>query len=454
MMSRAAMQDILLNRYSTPVPRYTSYPTAPHFHQGVTAQTYREWLAALPAGSTLSLYAHIPYCDRLCWFCACHTKHTLSYAPVRRYVDALQREIRTVGALLHGQCKVNALHFGGGSPTLLNPQDMILVDTALRTAFQVDPDAEISVEIDPNDMDDARFDALAAIGMTRVSLGVQDFDEIVQRAINREQSFEQTRWVVESVRAREVSSINLDVLYGLPYQTAATVARTVEQVLSLRPDRIALFGYAHVPWFKKHQKLIDEAALPGAAERLAQSRLAAEMIAGAGYVAIGLDHFAWPGDAMARALADGSLTRNFQGYTVDGADALIGLGASSIGRLPQGYVQNMPATGEYQKLVEKGELATVRGIALTQHDRARGWVIERLMCDYAFSRAELTARFGNAAKPVLRDAHMLAGDPASGFVAYGGDFSIADQAKPFVRSIAAHFDTYLATGAARHSAAV
>lgn len=260
--------------------------------------------------------------------------------------------------------------------------------------------------------------------------------------------------MVESVRAREVSSVNLDVLYGLPYQTAATIARTVEQVLSLRPDRIALFGYAHVPWFKKHQKLIDEAALPGAAERLAQSRLAAEMIAGAGYVAIGLDHFAWPGDAMARALADGSLTRNFQGYTVDGADALIGLGASSIGRLPQGYVQNMPATGEYQKLVEKGELATVRGIALTQHDRARGWVIERLMCDYAFSRAELMARFGNAAKSVLRDAHMLAGDPASGFVAYGGDFSIADQAKPFVRSIAAHFDTYLATGAARHSAAV
>lgn len=448
------MQDILLDRYSTPVPRYTSYPTAPHFHQGVTAQTYREWLAALPAGSTLSLYAHIPYCDRLCWFCACHTKHTLSYAPVRRYVDTLQREIRTVGALLHGQSKVNALHFGGGSPTLLSPQDMILVDTALRTAFQVDPDAEISVEIDPNDMDDARFDALAAIGMTRVSLGVQDFDETVQRAINREQSFEQTRWVVESVRAREVSSVNLDVLYGLPYQTAATIARTVEQVLSLRPDRIALFGYAHVPWFKKHQKLIDEAALPGAAERLAQSRLAAEMIAGAGYVAIGLDHFAWPGDAMARALADGSLTRNFQGYTVDGADALIGLGASSIGRLPQGYVQNMPATGEYQKLVEKGELATVRGIALTQHDRARGWVIERLMCDYAFSRAELMARFGNAAKSVLRDAHMLAGDPASGFVAYGGDFSIADQAKPFVRSIAAHFDTYLATGAARHSAAV
>ena len=454
MISRAAMQDIFLKRYSAPVPRYTSYPTAPHFHQGVTAQTYRDWLTALPAGSSLSLYAHIPYCDRLCWFCACHTKHTLSYGPVRRYVDALRREIRTVGALLDDRCEVSALHLGGGSPTLLSPQDMILVDTALRTAFQFDPDAEISVEIDPNDMDDGRFDALAAIGMTRASLGVQDFDERVQQAINREQSFEQTRWVVESVRAREVSSVNLDVLYGLPYQTVTTVARTIEQVLSLRPDRIALFGYAHVPWFKKHQKMIDETALPDAAERLAQSQLAADLIAGAGYVAIGLDHFAWPGDGMARALADGSLKRNFQGYTVDGADALIGLGASSIGRLPQGYVQNMPATGEYQKLVEKGELATVRGITLTQPDRARGWVIERLMCDYAFSRADLLMLFGEAAKPILRDAHILAGDPSSGFVAYGGDFSVADQARPFVRSIAAHFDTYLATGAARHSAAV
>ena len=373
---------------------------------------------------------------------------------MRRYVDALRREIRTVGALLDGSCEVSALHFGGGSPTLLSPQDMILVDTALRTAFQFHADAEISVEIDPNDMDDARFDALAAIGMTRASLGVQDFDETVQRTINREQSFEQTRWVVESVRAREVSSVNLDVLYGLPYQTITTVARTIERVLSLRPDRIALFGYAHVPWFKKHQTMIDEAALPDAAERLAQSQLAAEMIAGAGYVAIGLDHFAWPDDSMARALADGSLKRNFQGYTVDGADALIGLGASSIGRLPQGYIQNMPATGEYQKLVEKGELATVRGIGLTQQDRARGWVIERLMCDSAFSHAELLARFGEAAKPVLRDAHILAVDPSSGLVAYSGTFSIAEQAKPFVRSIAAHFDSYLATGAARHSAAV
>jgi oxygen-independent coproporphyrinogen-3 oxidase len=449
------MNQHLARKYAAPAPRYTSYPTAPHFHEGVDAAVYRTWLEALPAGARLSLYAHIPYCDRLCWFCACHTKQTHAYAPLARYVDALLAEIATVGAILDARMPVDSLHFGGGSPTLLSPADMGRLDAALRAAFPFRPDAEISVEIDPNDMDEARFDALAAMGMTRASLGVQDFDPKVQKAINREQSFDQTRWVVDSARARGARSVNVDAVYGLPHQSVASVAQTIDQVVSLAPDRIALFGYAHVPWFKKHQTMIDESALPDAAARLEQSSVAAERIVAAGYVQIGLDHFALPSDTMAVAAASGGLARNFQGYAVDAADALIGLGASSIGRLPQGYVQNMPATGQYERMVTAGGLAAVRGITLSDDDRVRGWVIERLMCDFAFSVEEAIARFGTMARPVVADAERIAlADEDGLFRRHGDRFTVTARGRPFVRSIAAQFDAYFAKGQVRHSIAV
>ncbi|MEQ9247062.1 MAG: radical SAM protein, partial [Nitratireductor sp.] len=240
-------------RYAEAVPRYTSYPTAPHFHAGVTGETFRGWLAETGQGDDLSLYVHIPFCDRLCWFCACHTKMTRRYEPVAAFLDALFCEIRTVGEVLNRRGRVRALHFGGGSPTMLRADDIVRLGSALKTAFNFADNAEISVELDPNDMDEARFDALAEIGMTRASLGVQDFDPRVQKAINREQTFEQTKAVVDGVRARGVRSVNLDLLYGLPHQTCESVADTIRQALTLSPDRIALFGYAHVPWFKKHQ---------------------------------------------------------------------------------------------------------------------------------------------------------------------------------------------------------
>jgi oxygen-independent coproporphyrinogen-3 oxidase len=252
------MSKQLLAQYAANVPRYTSYPTAPHFHPGIDAQTYAGWLGALRKGDTLSLYLHIPYCDRLCWFCACHTKHTLKYQPVKTYVEALLTEIETVGNKVSGDCLVTAVHFGGGSPTLLAPEDMEAIMQALRSAFNFSPTAEISVEMDPNDLDDARYDALAKIGMTRASLGVQDFDETVQRAINRLQSFEQTKSVIDAVRARGVRSVNCDIVYGLPHQTMESLERTVAHIISLDPDRVALFGYAHVPWMKMHQTMIDE----------------------------------------------------------------------------------------------------------------------------------------------------------------------------------------------------
>jgi oxygen-independent coproporphyrinogen-3 oxidase len=435
-------------------PRYTSYPTAPHFHAGVTADHVRGWIATLPPGDRLSLYVHVPFCDRLCWFCACHTKQTRRYEPVAAFLQSLREEIRTAGALVGNGAQVAALHFGGGSPTLLAPEDLHALMAALRSSFDFAADASISVEIDPNDMDEPKLDALAAIGLTRASLGIQDFDERVQKAINREQSFEATRAVVDGLRDRGVGSVNLDMLYGLPHQTCDSLATTTGKVLSLHPDRIALFGYAHVPWFKKHQTMIDDAALPDSSGRLAQYELAAGLIEWAGYVPIGLDHFALPGDSLAAAATTGRLRRNFQGYTDDDCETLIGLGPSSVSRFRQGYAQNVTATGEYERRVRHGSLATARGIALSDDDRLRAWTIERLMCDFGFSVSQMSMRFGSAAKPILAEAGAMTRGPEPLLQRKGDDFVIPSASRPLVRVVAARFDRYFAAGTARHSAAV
>lgn len=449
------MTDELVHRYSRPVPRYTSYPTAPHFHAGIGNADYRQWLAALQDDATLSLYLHIPFCDRLCWFCACHTKQTLRYTPVARYLPALHAEIDGVARLLAGHGRVVAIHLGGGSPSLLAPADLLALNKLLRNRFAMSPAMEFSIEIDPNDVDDSRCDALAAIGITRVSLGVQDFNPRVQAAINRLQSYEQTKSVVDAMRRRGVGSINLDVLYGLPHQTVHSVEATVQQALSLQPDRLAVFGYAHVPWMKTHQRLIDEAALPDIDERFEQAQAATARILAAGYAAIGFDHFARPDDSLAVAARQGRLHRNFQGYTADSAAALIGFGASAIGRLPQGYVQNTVATGVYQRQVEANGTAIARGVAFTADDQMRSYAIERLLCDFSLSRADLQARFGEPAQSLLREMAEVAARDTDGLMAFDGDrLTVTPRGRPFVRSIAAGFDAYLLEGGARYSIAV
>lgn len=447
-------KDMLI-KYSAAVPRYTSYPTAPHFHSGVDCGKYSQWLSEIADGQTISLYIHIPYCDRLCWFCACHTRHTLKYAPIKMYLDALFVEIAHVGAQISADTKVVEVHLGGGSPTMLRPEDMQALMACLRDHFHFADKVEISVEMDPNDLDEGRFDALAAIGLTRASLGVQDFDPQVQKAINRIQTFEQTKSVVEAVRARGVASVNCDILYGLPHQTVESVQGTVRDILSLAPDRVALFGYAHVPWMKKHQTMIDEASLPDIEQRFRQMSHAAEMLCAAGYEPIGIDHFALPTDSMAIAAREGRLRRNFQGYTTDPADALIGLGASSISQLPQGYVQNMAATGEYQRMVKTGGLAAVRGIALTEDDRARASVIEQIMCAFGFSFAALRQVFPHDAELIISEAKFFAASDRDGLCRIENDyFALTPTGRTFARSVAAVFDCYLSKGKARHSIAV
>ncbi len=448
------MKTDLLKKYSGPVPRYTSYPTAPQLNASIGAGEYALWLDEIAPGAAVSLYVHIPYCDRLCWFCACHTKQTLRYEPIAAYLKSLKNEIDMVAQLIP-EARISALHLGGGSPTMLKPEDMIGLVSHLKARFRFAADASISVEMDPNDLDEARYEALAEIGLTRASLGVQDFDPVVQQAINRLQTFEQTKGVVDAVRARGVRSVNCDLLYGLPHQTLASLERTVSDILTLDPDRIALFGYAHVPWMKKHQTMIPEEILPDAAARLRQMRHAAAMLRSAGYQPVGIDHFAKADDGLAVAAREGRLHRNFQGYTEDEAPVLIGLGASSIGRLPQGYVQNMPATGEYQRMADAGGLAVVRGFALSDEDRLRGHVIERLMCDFRFSFGDLRAKFGVAAEPLIAEARRIAALDQDGLCAVEPDvFCITETGKTFSRVVASWFDSYLAQAKGRHSIAV
>lgn len=448
------MPNDLVARYSKPVPRYTSYPTAPHFHEGIGEQDYRTWLARVPAEAAISLYVHIPFCDRLCWFCGCHTKQILRYDPIAAYLPSVHRELAEVASVLDGRGRAVALHMGGGSPSMLAPADLVALSVHVRRCF-IERDLEFSIEIDPNDMTPDRYDGFAEAGVTRISVGVQDFDPKVQAAINRIQTFEQTRDVIEGMRAKGVRSANVDVLYGLPHQTAASVGRTVAMSLDMRPDRIALFGYAHVPWMKTHQRMIDEAALPDPQERLDQSTAAAEMILAAGYVQIGMDHFALPTDGLAAAAANGRLHRNFQGYTTDEAPVLLGMGASSIGSLPDGHVQNVAATGEYVRRMAESGLAVARGVAFKGDDRLRGHAIERLMCDFELSFESLRQRFGHSSKTVIAELRDYAlNDSDELLVLVPDGVRVTTRGKPFVRAVAATLDAYLDRGKARHSVAV
>lgn len=445
------MNPDVVKRYSAPVPRYTSYPTAPHFSPSVGPQQYAAWLEALPSPSKLSLYVHIPYCHELCWYCGCCTKAVQRYEPVESYLRTLLAEIASVAGRLGPGHEVTHIHWGGGSPNILAADDIIALDGVTRARFKIRDDAEFAVEIDPRTLSPEQVSAFALAGVNRVSIGVQDFDAKVQAAINRKQSYETTKRAIEAFRSVGIRSINIDLVYGLPHQTRHSVKETIRKVLTLEPDRIAIFGYAHLPSRMKHQRLIDDAALPGTVERFAQSNRLSHILAAAGYKRIGLDHFAGAGDR----LATGPVNRNFQGYTSDEADALIGFGASAIGQLPEGYVQNAAATADYIRRIGEAGLATVRGAVLSKEDRMRALVIERLMCDLAFPSDELRRRFGDASHPILEEAELLIESDRDRLVERTGDgFRVTDRGRPFVRAIASCFDSYLGRGPAQYSQGV
>ena len=440
---------------SRSVPRYTSYPTAPHFSGDFAPETYERWLGELDRDAAVSLYLHIPFCDELCWFCACRTQGSKMYYPVTRYLAQIEREITRVAELTGGGQTISQMHWGGGSPTVLAPGDIRRLHRHVREHFPAVENAEFAVEIDPRDMTPDRFEAFEDVGLTRASIGVQDFDQTVQAAIGRKQGYELTRDVVARLRGIGVGGVNIDLLYGLPHQTEASIGRTIEQVIEIGPDRIAIFGYAHVPWMAKRQKLIDPASLPGPEQRQAQASLAAAMLVQAGYTAIGIDHFARPGDSLALARDDGTLRRNFQGYTVDRAQAMLAFGASAIGFLPQGYVQNDPATATYQLRIENGGLASRRGCVLNLDDRIRRDAIEEILCQFRLDLDRLTASYGDFTEPLRETAaRLLAAAPEGALEPWRGGFRIAEGWRSRTRLIAAEFDAYFQTQPARHSLAV
>ena len=449
------INEAMVQAYAAPVPRYTSYPTAPHFHDGMGAGRVSSWMAALPETEAISLYLHIPFCDRMCWFCGCHTQHVERYDPVSSYLKSLYKEIALVSERIGRRQKVARIHLGGGSPSMLKSEDLIEFQLTLRAYFEISAETEISVEFDPTDLGKDDVQAFIDFGVTRASLGVQDFNEKVQKAINRPQTFGQTRDVISQLRAGGVGSVNIDALYGLPFQTQETLEATLEQVVSLHPDRIALFGYAHVPWVKPHQKLIPEEALPGTIERYKQARFAERYLKASGYNQIGFDHFAKPGDSLALAAQAGTLRRNFQGYTADNCQTLIGLGTSSISQYAQGYAQNTKNRHAYKRDLENGDLAIEKGFELSADDIVVAAAIECFLCDFRLDVAAFKARFGAAAKAVLSKCAVIVLQDQDGFFREDENgFYITEEGQPFTRTFVAGLDGYLKQAVGRYSVAV
>jgi oxygen-independent coproporphyrinogen III oxidase len=450
------MDPRLIRRFEDQrIPRYTSYPTAPHFGPAVGAAACRGWMTAIDPAARVSLYLHVPFCKSLCWYCGCHTKVPGHDEPIDRYVDALEREIALVAELLPARMRVSHLHWGGGTPTIVGPARFERLMAAIDRRFSIADEAELAIEIDPRRLSADMAGALAAGGINRVSLGVQSFDPVVQQAINRIQSFEVTRRAVEMLRGAGIDRLNFDLLYGLPHQTVGSCEATVGQALELRPDRLAVFGYAHVPAIKRHQQHLDAAALPDAALRHAQATAMAAELRRRGYLAIGLDHFALPQDGLARAFADRRLRRNFQGYTTDQTEVLIGLGASSIGAWPQGYVQNAPQIGAYDEAVAAGRLAVARGLVLGDDDRLRRDVIEELMCYLEVDLAAIAARHGVGIAAFAGERAALAELAGHGVVRLDGDrVAVTEECRMLSRVVAAVFDTYLDAAGSRHARAI
>lgn len=442
-----------LGLFDARAPRYTSYPTAPHFSTSITPETHREWIRNIPENSSISLYLHVPFCNRLCWFCACRTQGTKSEAPLRAYAEILLQEISTLKANLPQGIRLSRLHWGGGTPTLLPPDLIARIAGAVLAAVPLAEGAEFSVEIDPNEIDAPRLEALVEAGLTRASIGVQDFDPEIQKAIGRDQSFEITARAVTMLRDAGITSLNADILFGLPGQDSRRIADSVQKLLALSPDRVALYGYAHVPWVAKRQVMIPTDSLPGPHDRLRLFEVARELFLADGYDEIGIDHFARPGDALAKAQAQGQLRRNFQGYTDDRSEVLIGIGASSISRFPQGYAQNDPATRAHIAAIRSGRFSTARGHAFTPEDQWRARMIEALMCDFAISTAEMSRDYGLSPSrqaeifaPILSRFGEMVRHDAKGL-------SIPPEARPLTRMIAQMLDGYVMASAG-HSTAI
>jgi oxygen-independent coproporphyrinogen-3 oxidase len=438
----------LVRKYGGNGPRYTSYPTADRFVEAFDANAYRHWLANRNVGAfsrPLGLYVHVPFCDTLCFYCACNKIATRDAAKGRKYASYLEREMRLVAGDLAGDRRVTRVHWGGGTPTFLGEEDCARLMEAIRTHFDLDPEAECAIEIDPRRAGPARIAQLASIGFNRMSVGVQDFDADVQIAVNRVQGFDDTRAAIRAARAHGFRSVNVDLIYGLPRQTVAGFGRTLERVLDCDPDRIALYSYAHLPQVFKPQRRIHAEDLPTPEAKLEIMASAIERLGAAGYVYIGMDHFAKPGDELAIAQATGRLVRDFQGYAVGGECDLVGLGVSAIGKIGPTYVQNVKGLDDYYAAIDAGRLPVLRGIDLSPEDLLRRAVIQSLACRFIVSKEAIgiahLVDFDRHFAAEMRELEELAAD---GLVELDDEFiHVTPAGRLLVRAVCAVFDAYL-----------
>ncbi len=428
------------------LPRYTSYPPANRFTAEIDVQQADNAVRALAQDATLSLYVHIPYCRALCWYCGCHTSVPTASDPLEPYVAALIDEITVAGRRFGIDRKVTHIHLGGGSPDILSRNQVARLFDALRTSFEIDTFAEIAAELDPRGASQSVVDGLIEAGLTRASLGVRVLDAAVQQRINRFQPAELVAHVISRLRSAGLQGLNIDMMYGLPGQTLEHVVETALFASAQDADRVAVFGYAHVPWFKKHQKAIPNDTLPDGERRFRQAEAASSALLQAGYMPVGFDHFAAPGDGLVTAERNGRLRRNFQGYTDDTAGALIGFGASAISSTPTLMWQNTTDTGIYRSSLAAGRLPISRGAAISEDDRVTGRLIERILCQF---EADIPTAVRESAGERL--APLL----AAGLAEFSANhLVVTERGRPYVRNIAAAFDTDLAPGVSRHSLAV
>ena len=437
------------------LPRYTSYPTAVSFEPVEGEAETRDWLASTRPEQVISAYVHVPFCKRLCWYCGCHTSVFHEYDRVRAFYQTLRLEVDLWADAIGPHAGAAHLHFGGGSPNALSPEDFIGLVRHMAGRFRLRPGAEVAAELDPGMLSDAFIDAAGEAGVTRVSLGVQTFDPVVQAKVNRIQPFEMVEAATSRLRKAGVGAINFDLMYGLPGQTPANVAASTAAAVTLRPDRVAVFGYAHVPWMKKHQVMIKEADLADVGGRWAQAEAADEALVAAGYVRIGLDHYALPDDPLALAADRGALRRNFQGYTDDPAPVLVPVGPSSIGRFAEGFVQNAITTDVWGREVEAGRLPVARRQRVRAEDDLRAAVIERLMCDLSVDVGAICRSHGFDPAALDEPIHAAAALQADGLCEVDGRrVRIPARASRLMRVVAACFDAFLPVTAKRHALAV
>jgi oxygen-independent coproporphyrinogen-3 oxidase len=438
----------LLRRFDLPGPRYTSYPTADRFVEAFDAQAFAPWLGRREtmAAAPLSLYVHVPFCNTVCYYCACNKVITRDRGRAAEYLQALAIEAGLVSERLAGSRRVEQLHLGGGTPTFLADDELRRLMATLDAHFELDAErGELSVEVDPRSCGPGRVRVLAELGFNRISVGVQDFDPAVQRAVNRLQSFETTQATIDAARANGFKSVNLDLIYGLPKQSRATFARTLDRVLALEPDRVALYHYAHLPERFKPQRRIAAGELPSAQEKMGIMLDAIARLTAAGYRYIGMDHFAKAGDELARAQALGRLQRNFQGYSTRPDCDLLGLGVSAISKVGPTYAQNARELDDYYDRLRNGVLPTARGVLLDRDDLVRRAVIMALMCHFAVSKEAIeAAHLVSFDEYFRRELAALRDFADAGLVETNGEWiTVTPKGKLLVRAIAMVFDRYL-----------